>query len=224
MDLRLLGWAQVELSGMEGDAGCVAIVDATGLNSTCWRHLLTAASPDDRRLMLVIGIDTSTARTRLLIEGFGDVAAHGISLEELQVRAGRLVELAAWIPRRRVLAELELDLLGRDATFMGKPLNLHPREFALLWRLAAVPGETVSKQALVQDVWRLDVSPDSNSVAVHLSRTRAKLAAGGLKGLLETVGGGYRLRCSVLQKCRPAIWRRYSPAASLAIPSESMHL
>ena len=73
-------------------------------------------------------------------------------------------------------------------------LNLHPREFGVLWRLADSPGEPVSRSQLLKDVWRLNHEPGTNSVEVHVSRLRTKLAAAGCTKLVETVPqGGYRL-------------------------------
>jgi DNA-binding response OmpR family regulator len=75
----------------------------------------------------------------------------------------------------------------------GRRLGLHPREFALLWRLAECPGEDVSCAALVSDVWRLAARPETNSLAVHVSRLRAKLRVAGLDGMLASTAEGYRL-------------------------------
>jgi DNA-binding response OmpR family regulator len=56
------------------------------------------------------------------------------------------------------------------------------------------PGETVDKRELLRDVWNLTFVPETNSVAVHASRLRSKLAAAGLPGWIQTVpGGGYQL-------------------------------
>jgi DNA-binding response OmpR family regulator len=71
---------------------------------------------------------------------------------------------------------------------------LHPREFALLWRLADTPGEAVSARELLSDVWRLAFRPETNSLAVHISRLRAKLRLAGIDGVIETLpDGGYCL-------------------------------
>jgi hypothetical protein len=66
----------------------------------------------------------------------------------------------------------------------------------------------------VQDVLRLGFAPESNSIAVHLSRLRTKLAAGGLEGLIETGSGGYRLRSAVLDDASTAPWLRGQASAS----------
>ena len=55
-------------------------------------------------------------------------------------------------------------------------------------------AERVTRARLLHDVWRLDFEPGTNSLEVHVSRLRAKLAAAGIVGLVETdPRGGYRL-------------------------------
>ncbi len=44
------------------------------------------------------------------------------------------------IPRFREAGDVTLDLAHRDARVEDRWLALHPREFALLWRLAERPG------------------------------------------------------------------------------------
>ena len=88
---------------------------------------------------------------------------------------------------------LRLDLFHRDAALDGRWLALHPREFALLWRLAETPDSTVSQRALLRDVWRLPFEPGTNRVAVHVARLRRKLATVGLAAMIATDGAGYRL-------------------------------
>lgn len=98
------------------------------------------------------------------------------------------------LPRLRTAGPVVLDLLYRDARAEGGWLYLRPREFGLLWRLAAEPGAVVSRQDLLADVWRLRHDPGSNSIEVHIYRLRARLADHGITGLIETgPQGGYRL-------------------------------
>lgn len=98
------------------------------------------------------------------------------------------------IPRFREAGELTLDLFHRDGRVADNWLGLHPREFELLWRLAEEPGQPISRMRLLADVWRLNFDPETNSVAVHVARVRAKLAPFGLTDILVThPGGGYLL-------------------------------
>ena len=98
------------------------------------------------------------------------------------------------IPRFREAGDVTLDLLHRDGRVEDRWLSLHPREFELIWRLAQEPGQRVSKRQLLADVWRISFEPETNSVAVHVARVRAKLQPFGLSRILAThPEGGYYL-------------------------------
>ena len=126
--------------------------------------------------------------------GFGDTLGRHAGLDELEARVVRLTEQAEALPRYRQHGPIRLDLLARDALVAGRALGLHPREFALLWRLAETPGEPVSSAELLFDVWRLSFRPETNSLAVHISRLRAKLRLAGVDGIVETAdNASYRL-------------------------------
>ncbi|HCF24838.1 MAG TPA: DNA-binding response regulator [Novosphingobium sp.] len=151
---------------------------------------------------MLLDVSDSSERARMLRMGFGDAIDFGTTLEELEYRVLRLAHFAQSLPRYRNHGALKIDLLAREAFVAGRALGLHPREFALLWRLADHPGEAVSPRELLCDVWRLAFRPETNSLAVHVSRLRAKLRLAGLDGLVETMAdGSYRL----LSPDRPAI-------------------
>lgn len=182
-DLRRIGWT------LSADAagGHVRLVDARGD---------APAADGDPALCLFVGVDSGHERARLLDAGCGDALPASVGLAELARRARRVAERGASLPRQREVGPLVLDLLHRDARADGRWLALHPREFALLWRLAERPGETVARATLLREVWRLEFEPGTNSVEVHVSRLRAKLALAGIHGLVETgPRGGYRVSC-----------------------------
>lgn len=142
----------------------------------------------------MVGIDDPAGRARLLTRGFAEAMASTIALRELEARATRVEATFGMLPRWRTVGQVTLDLLHRDARCRGRWLALHPREFELLWRLADHPGERVSRGQLLRDVWRLSHEPETNSVEVHVSRLRAKLADFGCKGVVLTDPlGGYRI-------------------------------
>ncbi len=98
------------------------------------------------------------------------------------------------IPRFREAGYVTLDLFHRDGRVDDRWLGLHPREFALLWRLAEQPGERMTRRQLLAEVWRIHFEPDTNSVAVHVARVRSKLEPFGLARLIGThPEGGYFL-------------------------------
>lgn len=190
-DLRACGWSLDD--GAEPSSECIGVVHPGPLDSAGWQRLL-AYRPDVRRFVIVIGAANPRDRAELLRAGFGEAVSDVIEPKEFEARASRLAEITRWLPRHRRLGDLELDLLAREAYGQGKSLNLNPREFALIWRLADSPGEPVSKQDLIQDVWRMGFVPETNSIAVHMSRLRRKLSFAGLAGIITTAAaGGYCL-------------------------------
>ncbi len=210
-DLRRLGWQLLDAPGAGGDGEArPLLVCPEGLVFGEWLRL-AGAIPAERKWTLMLGVADGQERARLLRLGFGDALAPGLSLEELEQRVQRLVEQAQALPRNRRLGSLRLDLLTREAFVAGRALGLHPREFGLLWRLADRPGEPVSPGELLGDVWRLAFRPETNSLAVHVSRLRAKLRLSGVDGLIETMpDGAYRLT--------------EMPAPALPLPSANLIL
>ncbi len=105
-----------------------------------------------------------------------------------------LIESEEMIPRFREAGDLTLDLFHRDGRVEDRWLGLHPREFELIWRLAEEIGTPVTRKQLLAEVWRIHHEPETNSVAVHVARVRAKLDRFGLSRMLVThPQGGYFL-------------------------------
>jgi two-component system OmpR family response regulator len=180
-DLRRAGWT-LSVDAAEGQ---VRLVDARAGE---------AMADGDTTLCLFVGVDCGQERARLLGAGCGDALPANVGLPELAQRALRVAVAGSCLPRFRTAGPLTLDLLYRDARAGERWFALHPREFALLWRLTDRPGETVARATLLREVWRLEFEPGTNSLEVHVSRLRAKLALAGIRGLVETVAqGGYRI-------------------------------
>jgi DNA-binding response OmpR family regulator len=192
-DLRRSGWTLC-------CAGCTAfaegnyllLVDARRLDRAARRALAEGDPPSWRMIML--GVEEGPERADLLLHGCAEALPGSVGLDELTARANRVDEMFSRLPRWRTVGGVVLDLFHRDARRGRTWLGLHPREFGLLWRLADAPGVAVTRRQLLHDVWRISQEPETNSVEVHVSRLRAKLALAGVGELIETVAeGGYRL-------------------------------
>lgn len=92
---------------------------------------------------------------------------------------------------------VEVDLRAHKATLLGEPLQLTPKEFAILSILAKSAGSPVSTRDLFEGAWgeRYDDAA-ANTVMVHIRHLRQKLAAiDSSKQFIETAWGvGYKLR------------------------------
>ncbi|MFN2101066.1 winged-helix domain-containing protein [Altererythrobacter sp. MF3-039] len=199
-DLRYLGWNLIapRISGaatssaaresIAGRARPIIIDWRAASRSDAWVNIA------DKRWALAIGVDDSTDRAALLEQGIGEALPTNVALVELATRALRLGENAQAMRRFRRAGPVVMDLFHRDGRIGEQWLGLHPREFALVWRLADAPGERVTRRELLADVWRLDHDPETNSVEVHISRLRSKLSISQAGWLIETdPEGGYRL-------------------------------
>lgn len=161
-----------------------------------WRRLVHPAQ------VVAVGVECGEERAAMLAGGLGEALPSQVALGELSVRMERLALGVEALPRRRRIGPVVLDLLHRDANAEGRWLALHPREFALLWRLADAPGKRVPRERLLADVWRLAHVPETNSLEVHVSRLRAKLGAVKAAWLIETdPRGGYRIAPHLFEAC-----------------------
>jgi DNA-binding winged helix-turn-helix (wHTH) protein len=192
-DLRRAGWALCRgEDGRRAECRHVLLVDARRLRPAEREAMVEADRPAWRLLML--GIEEPAERAALLTLGCAEALPATVPLSELAARARRIDEMFHMLPRWRTVGPLTLDLFHRDARRAARWLALHPREFGVLWRLADAPGKRVTRGELLRDVWRLNHEPETNSVEVHVSRLRSKLAELGCDGLVATdPRGGYRL-------------------------------
>ncbi len=92
-------------------------------------------------------------------------------------------------------ADLELDLLTRDARRGEREIELSPIEFGLLELFLRHPRQVLARGLIYERVWGYDASLSSNSLDVFVGHLRRKLEAGGERRLIQTVRGvGFTLR------------------------------
>jgi DNA-binding response OmpR family regulator len=90
--------------------------------------------------------------------------------------------------------DLRLDPAAHRARRGREPLDLTPREFALLEYLMRHAGDVVSKRELLEHVWDYDFEGDANIVEVYVNHLRNKVDRPFGVDTIQTVrGAGYRL-------------------------------
>jgi len=88
---------------------------------------------------------------------------------------------------------LEVDGTRHTATLDGQSLHLTPSEFELLTLLASRPGQTFTRQQLMDDLYGGAASSVDRSVDSHIKNLRRKLESTSKRRFIETVYGvGYR--------------------------------
>ena len=94
-----------------------------------------------------------------------------------------------------VVADLRVDRLTRRVERAGVPIDVRPREFALLEFLMRHSGKVVSKTMIVSHVWSYSFDTGTNAVDVLVHRLRDKIDKQFEPKLLHTVRGvGYVLK------------------------------
>lgn len=145
--------------------------------------ILTAkAAPQDRVLGLDLGAD--------------DYMAKPFDVGEFEARVRSLLRRQAGLRSSVVtLGAVTLDLTSRLFTAQGHPMDLPPRERALLELLIMRAGKVVAKEAIVQSLTDLEGFLSDNAIEQYISRLRRRTAPFGLT--LRTVRGiGYLLEKS----------------------------
>ena len=90
------------------------------------------------------------------------------------------------------VGSLEVDTEKYSVTFNEIPIKLTPNEFKLLYLLASHPGQTLTREQLLDDLHGTASSMD-RSVDSHIKNLRKKLEAASGESMVETVYGiGYR--------------------------------
>ncbi len=148
-----------------------------------------------------------TARTgveplvALLDEGADDVLRKPFGLEELAARCRTLLKRGrVGLQERVTVGPLEVHLLLRQVTLRDKPVELSPREFALLCALLMPPGMVRSRHELLRMAWPpFSGGPRSVDTQVLTLRRKLELAGLGDGGGITTVRQqGYRFSLDTL--------------------------
>ena len=129
--------------------------------------------------------------------GADDYIVKPFDMKELVARIKAVIRRfqAADAPEKElVFPGLTINISQYTVTYMGKPLEMPPREIELLYFLASHPGMVFTREQLLEQVWGYDYFGDSRTVDVHVKRLREKLSGGEELGWqIKTVWGvGYK--------------------------------
>jgi DNA-binding response OmpR family regulator len=105
-------------------------------------------------------------------------------------RVDRAAELAAAPAARLAVGDLVVDTGGRRVTVGEQEVHLTPTEFDLLARLAASPGEVLTREHLLAQVWDWPDASGTRTVDSHVRALRAKV---GPERIRTVHGVGYAL-------------------------------
>lgn len=131
--------------------------------------------------------------------GADDYVVKPFSVRELMVRVKNVLRRTGPRPAEEAgqvlrAGALAIDSARREARWGTELLDLTAQDFNLLAALAAHPGQVLSREQLLTQVWGYDYYGDLRVVDAAVKRLRAKLRQATREDVVTTVRGvGYRL-------------------------------
>jgi DNA-binding response OmpR family regulator len=141
----------------------------------------------DTHVLLLTAKDTVADRVAGLRAGADDYLIKPFAFDELLARVEALTRRrhGAKNPIIHVM-DLEIDTAARSVSRGGKPIDLFPREYALLEYLAARRGQVVSRTDIEAHIYDDRVEPLSNVVDSAVCALRRKIDRPGTPSLIVT--------------------------------------
>ena len=146
-------------------------------------------------VLILTGRNRVEDRVKGLDLGADDYLTKPFSFSELSARVRALMRRAAQ-PAEVILRvdNLELNRVERTVKRAGHPMELTPKEFALLDYLMRNAGRCVTRAMIIEHVWNLSFDTMTNVVDVYINYLRKKVDSGYEKKLIRTVRGvGYQI-------------------------------
>jgi len=141
-------------------------------------------------VLMLTAFDTLEDRVRGLDLGADDYLAKPFDLPELEARVRALLRRGTNSTPELQHGPLRFDTVGRRVYFEQRPLELAPRELAVLELLMMREGRVVSKEQLANHLYGWDEDVGDNAIEVCMYRLRRKLEPLGCE--IRTVRGmGY---------------------------------
>lgn len=175
-DLIILDWELPDLSGIEilkryrSADGMVPILMLTGKSAIDEKELGLDSGADDYLTKPFDGKELS-ARIRALLRRSSGRATNTLKAQDVV-----------------------LDPVSRAVTKAGAPIELLPKEFALLEFFLRHPDEVFSLEALLDRVWKSESDSSPDTVRTTIQRLRKKIDREGEPSLIGTIHRvGYHL-------------------------------
>ena len=137
------------------------------------------AQPQDKYTGFLVGTD--------------DYITKPIDRQELLLRMKALLRRARIVSEHKLsIGQVELDYDAHTVRRGHEVQTLPPKEFYLLYKLLAYPGQTFTRLQLLDEIWGMDSDSDERTVNVHINRLRTRFY-GWPEFEIQTVRGlGYR--------------------------------
>jgi DNA-binding response OmpR family regulator len=141
-------------------------------------------------VLVLTARDSVEDRVRGLDLGAEDYLTKPFSVTEFEARVRALLRRIVPPAARWSVGGLTVDVAAKRVRVHDHPVDLTPREWALLELFLTRPGRVLSKEQIGESLFNFDDQLSPNAIEVHVSRLRAKIEPAGVH--IRTVRGfGY---------------------------------
>ena len=173
-------------------------------------------------ILLLTSRDSCASKIEGLDAGADDYVVKPFDVLELSARIRAILRRgSAALPPILESGQLRLNPNTYEVIYETQPVNLTPKEYALLELFLRNSQRVFSRRAILDSVWSFEEPPAEETVRAHIKGLRSKLkAAGAPPDLVETVYGlGYRLKPDTRQKITGNLTSNTPQPEDLSLPS-----
>ena len=132
--------------------------------------------------------------------GADDYMIKPFDSKELVARVKAVLRRTTAIPAKSDIPEvniisypdLEINMNNYSVNYMGKKVDMPPKEIELLHFLAASPNQVFTREQLLDHIWGYEYIGDTRTVDVHIKRLREKIKDNDNWALTTVWGIGYK--------------------------------
>jgi two-component system OmpR family response regulator len=141
-------------------------------------------------ILIISALDDVSERILGLEKGADDYLPKPFSFAEMGARVEALLRRPTQARTTTVHAgSLMLDLLQRTVSINGEKVALSSREFQLLEYFVMRPGQLITRDMLIENVWKYRFSPETNVIDVHISNLRRKIDSNRVTSFIQPIRG-----------------------------------
>jgi two-component system response regulator QseB len=131
---------------------------------------------NDMPVLILTAYDETSYKIKGLDAGADDYLVKPFDLDELRARLRALHRRAHGRASPMLTAgPIQLDPATRQVSLAGSPVNLGPKEFAVLQTLMEKSGRVLTKAQIEDSLYGWNMEIESNTIEVHIHGIRKKL-------------------------------------------------
>jgi|SRR5689334_4518150 two-component system copper resistance phosphate regulon response regulator CusR len=151
----------------------------------------------DILILILTATDEVAERVACLDAGADDYLTKPFSFSELSARIRAVQRRKNRGQAYLKVADLELDYMQRTVHRGDRNIELTPKEFGLLEYFMRNPGRRITRNMIIEHVWKLSPDTMTNVVDVYVNYLRKKIDEGTKFRLIRTIRGvGYEFGLS----------------------------